>query len=149
MKLELYFSVWFGNFETETEFDIYTEVIHPIFDDSDGFDPASLFIDIPEEHVQSGFINDFDLDSCKYNEDYDEDFAEFHYKEDLTSDYKELLKGCSYYDDIILKILDVTGPLNNEKFNSILILYNYRYQQPIKKNAEGNVVFIGAFKFNP
>lgn len=149
MKLELYFSVWFGKIETETEFDVYTEVIHPIFDDSDGFDPASLFIDRPEDHVHSGFIDDFDLDSCKYTEDYDEDFAEFVFRDNLTNDYKELLKDCSYYDDIILKILDMTGPLNNEKFNCALLLFNYRYQQPTKKNVDGNVVFIGAFSYEP
>lgn len=149
MSKNNYFSVWFGKFETETEFDIYTEVIYPIFDDSDGFDPASLFIYIPEERSHSGFINDFDLKSYNYTEHYDEDFGEFVFRDNLTSNYEELLEDCSYYDDIILKILDVTGPLNNEKFNCALLLFNYRYQQPTKKNENGNVVFIGAFSYEP
>lgn len=148
MEEKSYFSVWFGSFENQELFNHYINVIYPIFSSS-SFDPDVISLDIPEEHVHSGFIDDFDLDSCKYTEDYDEDFGEFMFYDNYTSDYKELLKDFSYYDDIIGKILDVTSLLNNEKFNCALVLYNYRYQQPTKKNVAGNVVFIGAFSYEP
>lgn len=148
MDEQRYFSIWFGLFDNEIELQKYTEVIYPSYDDDEDFDPQSLFIDDPNDQLNSGFINDFDLDSGKYSADYDEDFSEFYYKKDCTNNYKELLTGVSYDDQVIPKVTEITSSFK-EKFNCILILYNYRYQQFKKINEDGNVIFIGTFKYDP
>lgn len=123
-----YVSVWVGESKTEDEFYKFTEFF---FDE-----------DVDEDDEYDGYKCEFVKEFCIDLNDIDEDFMEVYYTESLTSLY-ELLEGCSYYDSFKEQVKD--NLLDSVKGDSVILLYDYKYQGSKKKKH--GMTFVGLFEY--
>jgi hypothetical protein len=85
------------------------------------------------EAVPSPFASDFDICS------YDEDFLEANCYETPSRLLRELLKLVSYDDVVIPKFVALCGEQLPEPVNSIVLLYNFRHDGPVRVNSRDSV----------
>lgn len=105
MEKEGVVSLWTGNTNSNEFLNDYTEMNYTEDGDRD-----------PSE-----FIKDFNM------YDIDEDFVEKERYEEASDNLEVLLSGCSYDDVVIPNIKKSVGKILKEKFNTIILVYNFEY----------------------
>lgn len=112
MEIEGYVSLWVGNFSSKEELNNYLYISY----DEDG------------DAIPSKFEEDFEIDY------YDTDFREAGFFEKEITSIQEILKGCSYEENIIPAIISTIGETLQKPVNSMILLYNFKYNgQPSKR----------------
>ena len=119
METENTVSIWIGNFKNVVALESYLDLTY----DDDG------------EIVASDFFKDFNIDI----NDIDEDLIEKAVLTIETNDIFTILQGASYEE----KILDELKSLN--KFivtpgNTVVLVYNYRYDESVKTSPHLNFI---------
>ena len=104
-------SLWLGKFDSSYEFDEYVDMKF----DEDG------------NYINSNFQKEFSILS------YDLDSIEKDWIDNTCNSVEELLYGFSYDEIIIRKFKDVIKCKDLSKYNSILLLYNYEYEEKYLK----------------
>ena len=129
MESEGYVSLWVGVIDSDLEFSKYLELEYT--DDGD--------------YIPSQFLMDFNID---VNE-FEEDFTEGKFAENLTDSMIELIKGCSYEDVVLEKFQDLYADVCKEKLNSAFLLYNFQFDGIIKqiKTDKYYFRFVGSIKY--
>lgn len=112
-------SLWLGCFESAEEFEQYMNVSY----DEDG------------NHIPSAFQKSFGIKR------YNIDMAETDRISDRCLDVESLLEGFSYDYEIIPQFKEMLGQREIEAYNSIVLLYNFRYEGEC--NKAGNMEYIG------
>lgn len=100
-------SLWLGTFSSGEEFNEYVEIKF----DEDG------------NYIKSGFQKDFQIDK------YDFDSVEKDWIMDSCEDVFSLLSGFSYDNEIIPKFEKMISIDKLRKYNSIILLYNFQYDE--------------------
>ncbi|AIK36152.1 hypothetical protein BG07_4713 [Bacillus pseudomycoides] len=96
-------TVWIGNFESNDEFENYTNIKYT----EDGDSIPSIF----EQHFNLGY--------------YDRDLVEKKWIfQPLTNNIQDLLKGFSYYEQFTEQFDNVNF---NKEFNTAILVYNFEY----------------------
>lgn len=117
MEKEGFVSIWFGNMKSQNFLEKYVNSIY----DEDG------------EYKPSQFLEDFRIDI----DELDEDFIEKVNYNFISDKLNELLKGCSYSNEVIPRICKKIGEEINEEVNTVILLYNFNYLgEIIKINKE-------------
>ena len=104
-------SLWLGKFDSSYEFDEYVDMKF----DEDG------------NYINSNFQKEFSILS------YDLHSIEKDWIDNTCNSVEELLYGFSYDEIIIRKFKDVIKCKDLSKYNSILLLYNYEYEEKYLK----------------
>ncbi|MBC1425615.1 immunity 22 family protein [Listeria seeligeri] len=103
-------SLWLGNFQNIQELEEFVNLSY----DDDG------------ESVPSRFFLEFNIDI----DDIEEDFIEKAVLENTSNDIAALLKGCSYEEVIIPRILDKCNI--KLTYNTIILIYDFEYNGSIQ-----------------
>lgn len=83
-------------------------------------------------------------------EEYDEDFSEFEFLDESANDFEKLLGGASYDEQIIPKFKEIYNFENDKDYNAVILLYNFRYHEKIKRITFDNseLEYIGHVEYN-
>lgn len=111
MKNEMFVSLWVGNTESEEELKNYVKLVYS----DDG------------EYLSSIFTKEFGVNP----DEIDEDYLECAFYAQQYGELSILLRGCSYEDEVILEFNKKNKDKLNCKYNSVIILYNYKYKKRI------------------
>ncbi len=112
-------SLWLGVFENRDDFFDYINVLY----DEDG------------NSILSKFQTDYEITK------YDPDKMESDWIEVRCNSINELLEGFSYDDIIIPQFSEVINSKNIQKYNSIILIYDFEY---IKMGSQGKEIeYIG------
>ena len=78
---------------------------------------------------------------------YGEDFFGASYRPDQKG--WDLLKDHSYMEDVLPDVIDKFQDVMDDKFNSVILIYNLEYGGNIKEveNQYGYFKFVGSFKY--
>ncbi|WP_027643802.1 immunity 22 family protein [Enterocloster clostridioformis] len=78
---------------------------------------------------------------------YDEDFLEISYKPNIKG--WDLLEGHSYMKDLLPKLIDKFQDVMDDKFNSVILIYNLDYDGSVREieNQYGYFKFVGSFEY--
>lgn len=104
-------SIWIGNFSEFKELERYVQTDYT--EDGDGID--------------SKFETDFGI------EYYDEDFREINMLDEPQESFTCMIQEHSYYKSIIENYTKENSDYLGDKYNSIILLYNFKYNQNIKE----------------
>lgn len=97
-----------------------------------------------DNYVLEGYTEDGDFLPSKFEKDFNinyhnEDFREVEFYLEPSDDLSVLLKSFSYDDKIIPRFVETCGKHLNHKSNSVILLYNYKY--------DGSVIVANRFRF--
>lgn len=104
-------SIWIGNFSEFKELERYVQTDYT--EDGDAID--------------SKFETNFGI---KY---YDEDFREINMLDEPEESFTCMIQEHSYYKSIIENYTKENSDYLGDKYNSIILLYNFNYNQNIKE----------------
>jgi Immunity protein 22 len=98
-----------------------------------------------EEALQVFYSEDGDFNGSEFTrgfqiEFYDENFKESEFLEVKENSLEFLLDGFSYDNVIIPRFLDI-AELTNEKFNAVMLLYNFAYNSTVPEWQTGEMFF--------
>jgi hypothetical protein len=110
-------SLWIGKFNSEDEIGNYVEIVYT-----------------DDDCLPSKFLKDFNIDLI----DFDEDFIEASYRKSNYKKISDLIKGCSYDDTVIQNFCNKVGNDLGEKYNAVIMLYNFEYNGDIKEMSKDN-----------
>jgi Immunity protein 22 len=111
-------SLWLGNVDSE---DLLENALQIIYSEDGDFDGSDF---------TRGFQIDF----------YDENFKESEFYEENSNDLSFLLAGFSYDETIIQRFSSITISLK-QKYNTVMLLYNFRYVGEIQEWQGENISF--------
>ncbi|BBW97522.1 immunity 22 family protein [Geobacillus icigianus] len=123
MESKGFVSLWVGHFKSAKEFQEYLLVKY----NEDG------------DAIPSEFEKEFKI------EYYDEDFKETHFYNEPSQSFENLLEGFSYDNVIIPKFLNLNNGDLIEKVNSIVLLYDFKYDGTVKETR--NLKYIGSVDY--
>ena len=124
MKKENKVSLWLGYFENAKEFKEYIEGSY----DADG------------NYIPSKFQEDFAIKR------YDMDAIESDWISERCSSVETLLAGFSFDDEIVPQFKEKLKQRTVDKYNSILILYNFEYVSDEFRDV--NLEYMGCVNVN-
>jgi hypothetical protein len=121
-------SIWLGNFNDLSDLEMYVQTKYT--DDGDSID--------------SKFETDFKIDY------FDEDFREINVLEESQNSFSCILEDHSYYKSIIANYTDHHSDLLDKHYNSIILLYDFKYTENVKEIEEENmyIKFIGNIEYD-
>lgn len=121
-------SIWLGNFNNLSDLERYVQTKYT--DDGDSID--------------SKFETDFKIDY------FDEDFREINVLEESQNSFSCILEDHSYYKSIIANYTDHHSDLLDKHYNSIILLYDFKYTENVKEIEEENmyIKFIGNIEYD-
>jgi hypothetical protein len=100
--------------------------------------------DALREYVTARYSEDGDYLAPQFCDDFgirsfDEDFIELRYHAIPLTPIDDLLRGCSYHDNLVPKFSELAGDGLRGPVNSVALLYNFRYDGHVQEVADGNV----------
>ncbi len=122
-----YVSLWLGNFKNETDFRSFIEVKYT--DDGD--------------LIPSKFQSIFNTGN------YDMDTSEVDWISTIHEDISDILNGFSYGSSIISEFKEMLKAYDIKKYNCVILLYNYTYNDNNTYSKNGNYMeYIGSIRYN-
>lgn len=121
-------SIWFGNFRDFSDLEGYVQTKYS--DDGNSID--------------SKFEVDFKIDY------FDEDFREINVLDEPQNSFACILEEHSYYKSIISNYTKQHSDLLDKQYNSVILLYNFKYNQNVKEKEEEDlhIKFIGSIEYD-
>lgn len=130
MKNDYWVSLWVGQAESAEALESYLRTQYT----EDG------------DIVLSPFAKDFGI-RC-----FDEDLCEAEFQPVPSSRIRDLLKGHSYDDVLIPRIVDITGEHLPQPVNAVVLLYKFKYDGDARVHSTVENVrlhFVGAVPMDP
>lgn len=121
-------SLWIGNFTSKESFEEFKK----------------------EKYTWDGDLILSHFQRLSEVEEYNEDFAECEYFHEYFNCFKKLLDGASYYDQIIPKFEEMYKFDKDKEYNSIILLYNFRYHEKIKRICfeDSELEYVGSVEYD-
>ncbi len=121
-------SIWLGNFNDLSDLERYVQTKYT--DDGDS--------------INSKFETDFKIDY------FDEDFREINVLEESQNSFSDILEDHSYYKSIIANYTDQYSDILDKHYNSIILLYDFKYTENVKEIEKENlyIKFIGSIEYD-
>jgi len=137
---EKYLSLWLCVANSKEDFYNYFEIDYSD-DDEEEYDDDEVEFDNDDE-IDFQLGRDFQINW------YDEDFFEASYEENVKG--WDLLKGHSFVENIIPILKDNYNKIMGEQYNSIILIYNLKYDghiTEVRNEQYGFFKFIGSFRY--
>ena len=121
-------SIWLGNFNDISDLEMYVQTKYT--DDGDS--------------INSKFETDFKIDF------FDEDFREINVLEESQNYFSYIIEEHSYYKSIIANYTDQHSDLLDNHYNSVILLYDFKYTENVREIEEENmyIKIIGSIEYD-